>query len=301
MKIYNFYTLSSSENPEEIRYIGTTTKTVQQRFYHHKYNALHSNRRSTPVSKWIYSVYQSGYDIIINKIYECSESEWEDTEVRLISEYKQKYNLLNIQKGGVGVYTKEMRNDSGIFRSILAHQTKIVILNNDFKLIKVFDSCKECAQYLNVVHTAIGNVLSGRSRQCKGYYILKYNDYIKIKDIKSYILNNHFSYIKNAIYCFDLKGNLIKKYTCSEANNEGYNFKTLLKHSKNKTAYNNYYWSLSSIINIQEYKDGYKYKVGEKYYNSQTQIAKEYNMTPRQISRYFTKQIPINNQYIVKV
>lgn len=31
-KIYSFYTLSSEDNIEDIRYIGTTSRTVEERF-----------------------------------------------------------------------------------------------------------------------------------------------------------------------------------------------------------------------------------------------------------------------------
>lgn len=40
-KIFNFYVLVSSKNEDEIRYVGTTTRTIKQRFYGHKYCCNH--------------------------------------------------------------------------------------------------------------------------------------------------------------------------------------------------------------------------------------------------------------------
>lgn len=31
-KMYSFYSLSSEENPEDIRYIGVTSRTLEERF-----------------------------------------------------------------------------------------------------------------------------------------------------------------------------------------------------------------------------------------------------------------------------
>lgn len=63
-KVYKFYVLSTSTDIDNIRYVGVTTKTVQQRFYGHKYCAMHPEKRGLPVHKWMYKHYQLGEDII---------------------------------------------------------------------------------------------------------------------------------------------------------------------------------------------------------------------------------------------
>ena len=50
-KKYLFYVLSSSENPEQYRYVGTTCRKLSQRLSQHKYTARNEEKRSTPVSK----------------------------------------------------------------------------------------------------------------------------------------------------------------------------------------------------------------------------------------------------------
>jgi hypothetical protein len=48
---YIFYTLSSSENIDDIRYIGVTCKSLNSRLSQHKYVARNPKKRSTPVAK----------------------------------------------------------------------------------------------------------------------------------------------------------------------------------------------------------------------------------------------------------
>ena len=109
-KIYNFYVLSASSDQENIRYVGVTTRTVEQRFYGHKYCAMHDDKRGLPVHKWMYSHYNRGETIIVKQIDSCSESEWQDREKYWISHYRDLgFQLLNISEGGNGVVTKEMR------------------------------------------------------------------------------------------------------------------------------------------------------------------------------------------------
>lgn len=50
-KKYVFYTLSSSDNRENIRYVGVTCVSLNGRLSQHKYVANHKDKRSTPVSK----------------------------------------------------------------------------------------------------------------------------------------------------------------------------------------------------------------------------------------------------------
>lgn len=56
-KIFNFYTLSASSDVQNIRYVGVTVKTVNKRFYHHKYCATNPSKRGLPVHKWMYAHY----------------------------------------------------------------------------------------------------------------------------------------------------------------------------------------------------------------------------------------------------
>lgn len=56
-RIYNFYTLSVSTDSENVRYVGVTTRKVSERFYGHKYCAMHEDKRGLPVHKWMWTHY----------------------------------------------------------------------------------------------------------------------------------------------------------------------------------------------------------------------------------------------------
>lgn len=73
----------------------------------------------------MYSVYEKGGKINIEKIDECSELEWEEREQFLIQKYKDLgHKLLNIDNGGKGVITKEKRSIDSITRSVEAHKNQ---------------------------------------------------------------------------------------------------------------------------------------------------------------------------------
>lgn len=48
---YKFYTLSSSETPEQVRYVGVTCRELNQRLSQHKHTGKSSKKRNTPVAK----------------------------------------------------------------------------------------------------------------------------------------------------------------------------------------------------------------------------------------------------------
>ena len=66
MKNYKIYTLSIDR---DIRYVGVTTNTLKARLYQHRYNARNPKRRSTPVSKWIYSIEDINGSVVFSNQY----------------------------------------------------------------------------------------------------------------------------------------------------------------------------------------------------------------------------------------
>lgn len=121
-KNFRFYVLSSTDEPDLVRYVGVTQKeSVQQRFYGHKYCAIHPEKRGLPVHKWMWSKYEKGLDIIVKEIDSCSEEDWEDKEKYWISYYNSGGTLLNISEGGKGVIPKEARTKSSLQRSAEGH------------------------------------------------------------------------------------------------------------------------------------------------------------------------------------
>ena len=261
MQIYRFYVLTSSDDPTNIRYVGTTTKTIKQRLSGHKYNATHPNKRVQPIHKWMWSKIEKGFTINIKEIDQCDESLWEATEQKWIKYYKDLgYKLLNISKGGVGVITKEMREISGIERSIKAHEIPIYALDDNKNIVYKFNSVKEAVKFFNLKgRTAISNALKGRTPKSCGYYWVYKKDY-DLGNIRIDEYTKKKAYLEKTcikVYKFDVNGNLIKTYNSLADcwKNEGFYESGLRPAIKNKKLFHNYYWSSSPNINIQEYNN----------------------------------------------
>lgn len=255
-KIYSFYVLKSDINPDEIRYIGVTTQSLSRRFTQHKFCANHSEKRGLPVHKWMYSVYEKGGKINIEKIDECSESEWEDREKSLIKKYKEEgHKLLNIDEGGKGVITADKRSIDSITRSANAHKKPVTAYNLDGSKFKDFNSLTEAADFLNGKVNNITSVLSGSTKSAYGY-MWKYKS--EESNINSY--KKDIPGIK--VYQFDLEGNFIQEFQSKKEVIDYFNIKSqkaLTKAITNKTAYKRYFWSMSKDVDINTFISPYKY------------------------------------------
>lgn len=191
-KVYYFYTLHSTKSPEEVRYVGVTTQSLQQRLSEHRYKAKSKKFRSQPVHKWMYSHYEQGYDIFIKELDRCTINVWQETEKYWIQYYKSiGANLLNLQLGGSGVITKEMRNTEGRIRSKIAHQIPIACYSKetDEEVLR-FTSIVEAAKYFNVDKTTIHKVLNKSNRSSCGY---KWKRLPKIPTTEIFVRNSEYN------------------------------------------------------------------------------------------------------------
>lgn len=214
-----------------------------------------------PVHKWIWSEYQKGFDIIVREIDTCSESEWETRERDLIKHYKDLgYKLMNLDKGGKGVITKEKRSKSSIQRSIEGHEIPIVALHKDGTFYKEWESSVKAARELNVTHTSVLNVLNGWSKSCQNLMFVRKSEYDPNKKY-IYKTNSDKRWVK--VYQFDLTGKLIKTFDkITDLNKiKGFSQNGVSSAINNKKLYKDAYWSLEDHINVSEYKSPYKIKV----------------------------------------
>ena len=257
-KKYYFYALTIEGNPETIRYIGVTSTSIKQRFRQHKYCAMHPEKCGLPVHKWMKSVYDSGKSVVPIELKFCNESEWEETEINLIQEYKNKgFKLLNLDKGGKGVVTIEQRTKSSLERSGEAHHKAVVAYTLDGVFVKEYKSITEAVSNIGRKGvTNICNVLKGRTKSAYGY-IWKY------KEDNLEVLKYSIDRNGKTIYRFDLNGNLIKTYEAiidivKELNGSYNGVKSAII---NKKIYKDSYLSYTNIIDIKEYENKYKYKV----------------------------------------
>ncbi len=137
---------------KEIRYVGVTTKSLNQRLSQH---ICSKKRIGTKVSKWIKNLSNFKLKPIIELIEDCNINNWEDREKYWITKFP---NLLNQHEGGKGIIIN--RNKTSIERSALAHMTPIIQLDKSGKFVKKWNSIKEAAEYYTVGNTAISNVLN---------------------------------------------------------------------------------------------------------------------------------------------
>ena len=305
-KHFLFYALVSTSNEEDIRYIGTTSTTLKARFRQHKYCANHEEKRGLPVHKWMYSQYQKGFDIKIIQLCECEENEWENTEQQLILKYKNLgYKLLNVDKGGKGVITKEKRSKSSIERSTEAHRKPIVQLTTSGEFVQEYKSLTEAGSYFDGTINNIFNVLKGTTKTAFGY-VWVYKDKYDPKNIYTVTYEPH----TEKVFQFNREGNLVKSYNSKKeavTNIKG-SYNGLTDSIKNKTWYKNSFWSYSDTIHITEYKDPFKYKIYQNdllvaEFTMQKEAAKFVGIAPNNLKIRLDKckNVTTYNDYCIKL
>lgn len=220
---------------------------------------MHSDKRGLPVHKWMYKHISEGETILCKLIDTCPECEWEDKEIYWIKYYKDLgYELMNLDKGGRGVNLKEKRSKDSIQRSIDAHKIPIIALDKKTgAFVKKYNSITEATQELGLKSkSAIGNVLSGRSKSSAGYLWVYADEYDETKD---YCYSPKSRAMK--VYEFDLDGTFIKEWPRKNIFDEieGYSINGLQFALANKTIYHGHYFSTEQSINIDEYEYYYKY------------------------------------------
>jgi len=139
------YTL---EDPikDEIRYIGMTTLSLNQRLSQHVYDAKLKNSYK---AKWLSSLLKKNLKPKIKLLDECSQDEWEDTERMYIAIFKSwGFKLVNLDEGGRGsIINRKNKHLSGYLRSIQAHKKEIHKYNkNTGDFIETFSSINEAAK-----------------------------------------------------------------------------------------------------------------------------------------------------------
>lgn len=250
----------------------------------------------------MYSKYKNGGNIIVKEIDTCSEDQWEDREKYWIKYYKDLgYNLMNIDKGGRGVVTKEKRSSSSIERSIKGHEIPIIALNMDGTFNSEYESIAKASEILGFKsHSSINNVLKGRSKSAGGYmWVYK----------KDYDPNKNYSYEESklgiSVFEFDLQGNLIKEwYNFSRIDDiEGYSHNGVRAAIKNKKLYHNHYWSISDSIDLSEYEKYFNFEVtnlstSEKLkFHSQADICRSLNASSTSVCLSIKNNKPLYNKY----
>lgn len=251
------------------------------------------------------SVYKNGGVVKCIKIDECLEEEWENREIYLINKYKEKYNLLNLDKGGKGVITFEKRSKSSLQRSAESHYKKIVLFNKLGNIVDICDSSIHAAKKYNLSKTAISNVLKGRSNTTSGYYIVYYDDYISPNfNIQKFIQEKIDSNkINKLVYRYNLEGIFLECFNSQQEAHDKYGFDrgAIKRAIKNKTIYKSSYWTNTNTINITEFQNLYKYLYNGIQFKNMQDIANYVGLKECTVSNAFREKKPLKGHIITRI
>jgi len=104
----------------DTRYIGKANNS-EKRFKSHLRD---SRRRKTPVYCWIQSLSKEGLMPRLVVLEFCNSSNWQETEKRIIAEYRKTHSLLNLADGGDEPFcSKEQRAANGRMAAIKRDRT----------------------------------------------------------------------------------------------------------------------------------------------------------------------------------
>lgn len=282
-KIYKIYKLIDPIT-DEVRYIGVTSRRLNQRLSQHKYSAL-TKKSELHVHRWFRKLYES-FKILprIELIEECSQVEWEEREKHWIKLYK---NLTNIDKGGKGVVIE--RSTNSIERSAKGHNKPIVQLDDNYNFIKRWNSIKEASIYYNAKGLSrIGNCLRGIIDRSFGFIWIYEEEWIN----KTYNINRKPSKSRK-VYQYSKEGELINSYNSLDEAIKiiGILYSSSLSSALSKNGLcSNYLWSYDKDYKDFKIKRFYKLKNNfevEKIFYSYKEIADFYQKDYKKVFAKF--------------
>lgn len=106
------YGLYDPREPEAIRYVGKTERSLRERMINHRHN---SKSGHCPVNRWIRKLRRHGISFKWRILEECSEDDWIEKEKHHIDKWRRRTGarFLNITEGGEGTsgwhHTREAR------------------------------------------------------------------------------------------------------------------------------------------------------------------------------------------------
>ena len=304
-KIYRFYTLSSSDEPERVRYVGVTQSTIKNRFQEHKGRARgNPKRRSQPVHKWMYSKYMQNIDIICTEIDQCSESEWKDREKYWISYYRKlEPELLNLQSGGSGVVTKEMRNIEGQERSRLAHIKPVAAYDKTGNLIEAFESVTAAANFYNINKTNISSAALGKIKTCHGFIwkFLKKEDIVDLEKYNKRVVVYKYNSNNEIVQTYQSVRQVFREINGKDSGGTDYFTKKVLDKSK---LWNGFYWATIADFKINDQNYACKEVTSEgelvELFRHKSDVAKKYNVSLDTIYHRIKTHKPLDNGHFIE-
>lgn len=198
------YTLESSAEPNNIRYVGKTIQDLNSRLQEHIYQAkryLKNKNHYNHNYNWINKELSLGNSIIIKEIDRCDSSKnenWELTEEYWIEQFRiWGFKLNNIQEGGrnnysIGVPREEMtkqkiskalvgrklseKHKENVRKAIIKLQGKPIDQYTFWgKYLKTWDYITQAADFYHLEKANIQAVCCGRKKR-SGNFIWRYKE-----------------------------------------------------------------------------------------------------------------------------
>lgn len=191
----SIYTLSSSSNPDLVRYVGKTTQVPKYRKTQHLYTARTKTGRRAKVLHWITKELLKGNDIILDVIDEVEDSDWRAAEIGYVKLYKGfGANLCNLTMGGddspitgkkenhpsfgnigelcpaYNIHRKEriVSKKENTRKLNGLHGVQMIDIETD-EVLKTFSGSEEAASFINGLSGNIRIVCQGKRQTYYGY------------------------------------------------------------------------------------------------------------------------------------
>ena len=221
MNKIKIYALSSSNEPDNFRYIGKTACSLKYRLSRHLYD---NKNTKTHKGNWIRKEIGNGYKILIKEIFEVPvDDSWEEWEIHFISEYKNNgYKLTNGTIGGEGLHGE----DNPFFgknhkkSSILKNKTnqpyrkEVDQYDLEGNPINSFTSLREASESTNIPVSSISEVC----KQKPGYKTAGGYVWRNKREKFSLEYTNPAKHLRKNICQYNKSGELLNEYdSISEA------------------------------------------------------------------------------------
>lgn len=306
------------------RYIGQS-RDMRCRIASHK-TALKNNHHENKHLQRAWNKY--GKDSFkFEIICECPIELLDNNEIYYIDFYDSYNNGYNNDRGGSAnnkmPMPLEVRNKMSLTRLNISEEEKMRnreknIINHlsesdeiyqvDFnqKIVNIWTSARRAARELNIEQSCIWNCLKKLRKTYKGYIWIYPSEY-KSLNVDDYM---NFKVKNRNVYCFDLFGVLIRKYSnANDVAKDGYDPSGILKVCKSThklKTYKNMLWSFNNHVDEKLIKKLHEKDYIKMYdenntligtYTSQNEIAELYDLTKSGISQCLSGKIKSTKGY----
>jgi len=153
----SIYSISLKSNPNNIVYIGKTNGFLKYRL--NKHIAKAKNAKQHKFSNWIKKQLKLNNEIIIELVEEVNDSDWEQSEIYWIAQFKAwGFNLKNVDLGGV--YSKLNKEQT----KLLSNRMKYRVISNELK-----------EKYRNLCKTEFGKERIKKAQEASKHKIIQIN------------------------------------------------------------------------------------------------------------------------------